>query len=898
MKKTLHRLLLLLVCFLSAHTIFAQTGTIVTYSTISACNIAVDRHGYLYTANGSHIYKIDSGSTETSVVGGGSSYGDGGAATSAKLNNTYNLAFDAIGNMYIADAGDAVIRKVDTFGIITTVAGNKTLGTGYTGDGGAATSAKLSPTHVCVDIFGNIFIADQIHSVIRKVNTSGIISTYAGNGTSGYSGDGGAATSAQLDNSSGVNMWGITTDMAGNLYISQGSRYRVRKVDTFGIITTFAGDGFAGDTVGIDAVRCNVYYPQGLLADSWGNLFIAEWQNCVLGVVTSDGILNTVAGNYTISFSGDGGPATSAGLNAVSDVAIDNKGNIYIADCHNGRVRKVTGSYFSLTNSADSFGVYLNNKCNTVQLNIVTRTYNPSYSLKCFFGDGTSTTISTVKGSFGGGVGSFTHNYNLPGTYTIKTLLMNGSTVIDSLTYVNTYKLCNTFSLQYYYDANNNCVFDASDSHLSLPMLTEVDSNGKVVDTISSTGGIYYTAYGLPGDVYTFKAIVYPGNLTASCPASGIITDTIKVSSYNTHAKAIALKCSSGSGFDLSAQAIIPVTGVRDQWGNIYVNNAYCAPTDATVTLHYSKHYKADMGSGHIDATPAPLSFTDSTITWRVTGLNASATKPANLYYAIWVNPDSGMVVGYPAHTYITVNPTTGDNDTTNNFVHEIDTVRGGCDPNEMAVIPTGNILSGTTLTYEIEFTNTGNDTTYNVYVMDTLSDNVDINSFRLLLAPENMNILKLKTGVHNILKFDFPNINLLDSLHHPQDCSKGLIFTVKTRTGLPDGTKIFNHAGIFFDYNPVVLTNTVENTIGKPDNVALLTADNFKLFPNPASSAITVISKNNLETISISNHIGQVIFSQNGIHSNNLLINVKDYPTGVYFIRINGVYTQKFLKE
>ncbi len=148
------------------------------------------------------------------------------------------------------------------------------------------------------------------------MSTSGIISTVAGNGSAGHSGDGGPATAASINHytEGDANVWGMATDLAGNLYISDGSSYRIRKVNPAGIITTFAGNGLAGSAgVGGPATGANVYYPQGLTTDGSGNLYIAEWQNCVLAAVNG-GTLNTVSGNYTISFSGDGGPATAAGM--------------------------------------------------------------------------------------------------------------------------------------------------------------------------------------------------------------------------------------------------------------------------------------------------------------------------------------------------------------------------------------------------------------------------------------------------------------------------------------------------------------------------------------------------------------------------------------------------------
>jgi hypothetical protein len=267
--------------------------------------------------------------------------GDGGAATSAELNVPYGVAVDNAGNIYIADYGNERIRKVTaSTGKISTVAGNGTVG--YGGDGGPATSAKLdSPTGVALDGAGNIYIADLGNHRIRKVTVStGIISTAAGNGTQGYSGDGGPATSAELYYATGV-----AADSAGNIYIGDEVNERVRKVTaSTGIINTVAGDGvggYSGD--GGPATSAELNAPSGVAVDTAGNIYIADISNNRIRKVTvSTGIISTVAGNGTAGYSGDGGPATNAELNNPSGVAVDTVGKIYIGDTNNNRIRAVT----------------------------------------------------------------------------------------------------------------------------------------------------------------------------------------------------------------------------------------------------------------------------------------------------------------------------------------------------------------------------------------------------------------------------------------------------------------------------------------------------------------------------------------------------------------------------
>ena len=279
--------------------------------------------------------------------------GDGGPATSAKLGITFGIAIDAAGNIIFADNGNNAIRKVTaSTGIISKVAGTYYTYNGtnwyYGGDGGLATSAYMAyPFAVALDTAGNIYVADNLNNVIRKITVStGIISTVAGDGSLFYNywpfcGDGGLATDAQLNNP-----WGVAVDHAGNIYIADRDNNVIRKVTaSTGIITTICGDGtaaYTGDNG--QAINAELNAPDGVTLDNAGNIYISDDGNNVIRKITkSTGIITTIAGNGIAGYSGDNGLATSAKLNDPSiGIAFDAAGNFYIADDGNNVIRKVT----------------------------------------------------------------------------------------------------------------------------------------------------------------------------------------------------------------------------------------------------------------------------------------------------------------------------------------------------------------------------------------------------------------------------------------------------------------------------------------------------------------------------------------------------------------------------
>ncbi|HXN47522.1 MAG TPA: hypothetical protein VN893_12825 [Bryobacteraceae bacterium] len=309
--------------------------------------VVADPAGNLYFDSGNSVLKVSTSGTLT-VVAGSSTLpgysGDGGAATDAQLAQPSGLALDSTGNLYIADAGNSVIRKVAaTTGLISTVAGNGT--PGYTGDGGLATAAQLGhPRYVAVDGSGNLFLSDSDNSVIRMVTAAtGLITTVAGNGTPGYTGDGTPATTANLS------PFGLAVDGSGNIYVADAIDSVVRKVAA-GVITTVAGTGTPGVSGdGGLATSAQLSTPYGVVVDAAGNLYIADSGNFrVRKVTAATGLITTVAGGGTDSV--NSGAATNAQLLAVPSIALDGARNIYIAD--GNVIRKVTAASSTISTLA------------------------------------------------------------------------------------------------------------------------------------------------------------------------------------------------------------------------------------------------------------------------------------------------------------------------------------------------------------------------------------------------------------------------------------------------------------------------------------------------------------------------------------------------------------------
>jgi len=315
----------------------------------SVYGITLDDSGNLYICDQANrrIRKVSPGygGTITTIAGNGTSgySGDNGLGIYAQIQGGYDIAVDKNENIYFTDEGNNCIRKITRGDTITTIAGTGVAG--YNGDGILATSAQLNgPIGVTADNIGNIYIADYFNSRIRKVDTMGIITTIAGTGVPGFSPDGSLADTAKVDS-----VFSVRIDKNDDLFFEDFNN-RIRKIDTTGIITTIAGNGivgFSGDS-GL-ATAAEIGSSGAIAFDTSGNLYLADFANSRIREINTSGIIYTIAGDGLTGFGGDYGPPLSAKIDP-SGVAVSNNGDVYISDLGNYRIRLVTDHPLSTPN--------------------------------------------------------------------------------------------------------------------------------------------------------------------------------------------------------------------------------------------------------------------------------------------------------------------------------------------------------------------------------------------------------------------------------------------------------------------------------------------------------------------------------------------------------------------
>jgi uncharacterized repeat protein (TIGR01451 family) len=487
--------------------------------------------------------------------------------------------------------------------------------------------------------------------------------------------------------------------------------------------------------------------------------------------------------------------------------------------------------------------------------------------LVTYFGDGTHDTGSVWNTS-----GYNWHTYAQPGIYTVKHVLYLSGAPVDSVHFTDTI-MCKNAYISVYLDQNNNCVKDASEPLVVAPIELEIDSAGVKIDTATLMGGCFRKL--MAGKTYSLRLLSLPPGLSVTCPSGG--TATITVSATGPTIYNFGLQCGANTSFDISANVSMRA-GRHSEVANIIVSNGRCTPQTVTLTANLSPKY------GYFSyASPAPTTIVGNVLTWVLPNVSISST----LIHVHFERPGAWLLPGDTVHTSFSVTPTAGDANPANNMVVRVDTVTSSFDPNAKTVYPSGDIAPGTPLEYSIEFENDGNAPAENIHVLDTLSASLDINSLKMISSSAPVtNTSVLQAGSYNILRFDLPGINLPDSTHHGQ-CTGMVVFSIKAKPGLALGTVISNRAGVYFDDNPVVMTNSIEKKIPVPTSVSVISHEVPAAYPNPVHDVLNIEADSRFQSAQIINTLGQVLLDKD--ISGKTSMDVSTLPNGIYYLVLKG---------
>jgi uncharacterized repeat protein (TIGR01451 family) len=518
--------------------------------------------------------------------------------------------------------------------------------------------------------------------------------------------------------------------------------------------------------------------------------------------------------------------------------------------------------------------------------------FNPTdvFYFRAEFGDGTYQSYSFDPLNFGNPgdtiVATFNHNYLSFGTFDVKYIIQGPNGIADTLFVPDEVIItdaCAPLLVRTFVDKNANCSYDAGDSMVVAPVILKNGLAYYYTNNIwwDAATGVNYTAYIDPVAIQNL-------GFNLMCPASGFINithngpDTID----------FALDCN--ANFDLVA---ISTTNNNFRIGNssllfIEAANVSCIPQSGVATL--------SLGSdlNYATAFIPPSSISGSNISWNFFNLgNTHFTTP--FWNLVYVNLAPSVSLGDTVCYTFSVTPTAGDINTTNNTIVPCYAVKSAWDPNYKDVNPhgqgtAGNVLPGTDFTYTIGFQNTGNDTATDVYLIDTLDADLNINSLEILFASHPMQ-LSIIDGT--ILRFQFDHIMLPDSNANEMLSHGFVVYKIKHKQGIPNGSQIFNTAYIYFDQNPAVVTNTILNTIDISLGINEKEAGLISLYPNPANTTLTLklINENKRQIILI-DVLGNEILKQEA-SSKEVLIDVNKIPNGIYFLMIKEKESTMFQK-
>lgn len=523
---------------------------------------------------------------------------------------------------------------------------------------------------------------------------------------------------------------------------------------------------------------------------------------------------------------------------------------------------------------------------NTILTSVSISNPNANTSVEMYWGDGASNPMT----NYGQGYFAASHNYASAGTYTVAAVLYDGTTPLDTM-YETINSFCSIVQGVGYKRADNNCSRDYStEPIINTPFSIEVRKGGVPVDTILSNGYIYKKINGADlTSVFSLHLLSAPSGMLQACPTAAYTFKFDTLDYVNFEGFNFGFDCdASTTGFDLSVTGTGFFRPVANSYINIYPRNSACTGTNGVVTLNLSPKYS------FVSANITPASVSGNTITWNVNNLSNTSTD--QIY--VTLNAVGTPALGDTVMNTVSITPTTGDVNPVNNTYPMIDSIRASFDPNEKHVYPIGEIAQGELLTYTIHFENLGNDTAFNIHIMDTLSAYVDPATFKVITSSHPISAQVIENGPMNTLRFDFANILLADA-SAPNENKGFVTYQINAKTGLAAGTQIDNTAHIYFDINPAVVTNTAKSRI--PSGVSIRKTEGQKtinVYPNPANDKLFVEGLSAFTNVVIVNSLGQEVMQPK---TTKAYLAIDQLAPGVYFLKAtgkDGLYTQKFIKQ
>ncbi|HTO14710.1 MAG TPA: T9SS type A sorting domain-containing protein [Edaphocola sp.] len=519
--------------------------------------------------------------------------------------------------------------------------------------------------------------------------------------------------------------------------------------------------------------------------------------------------------------------------------------------------------------------------------NVSSSNGSPNSSVTYYWGDGTSSAATTNQNYH-----YATHTYASPGTYTVAAVLLENGVPVDTL--METAKsFCSTVLGQLYKRADANCFRDPlTEPIVNLPVQIQVLKSGVPVDTISVTNGYFYHSIESADLTSVFSLVPIGSNPTATlaCPTNGYDFKFDTLSYNNQLGFQFGYDCNVSTAFDLSVTGQGFFRPVANSYINLAPRNTSCSGNAATLTLNLSPKYS------FVSATTAPTTISGNILTWNISNLSNTDLP----YINITLDPVGILTLGDTVMNLVTITPTTGDVNPGNNTFQIIDSIRASFDPNEKHVSPMTTVEPGQKLTYTVNFENLGNDTAFNIHILDTLSSFVDPSTFKVVTSSHTSNARIINNGTNSVLKVEFPNILLADA-SHPKTNKGFVTYEINAKSTIPLNTIIENTASIYFDINPAVVTNTTKNKYAQGTGIKNRGTSNvLKVYPNPAKESLFIEGLDHFKEVNILNLIGQMIQTES-VKKGATSVSIAQLPTGIYFIQAkgkDGIYRQKFVKE